>query len=72
MSERRHHGDTVPPDFLLERELAGRWRISVRTLQRWRGVGSGPAFLRLGCRIAYRLSDIESFEAAHTRDGGRR
>ena len=59
------------PDFLLERELAERWRISVRTLQRWRGEGSGPAFLRLGRRVAYRLSDIESFEAAHAHDGGR-
>jgi hypothetical protein len=52
---------------LLENELAQRWRLSARTLQRWRRAGSGPAFLLLGRRVAYRLSDVEGFEAAHLR-----
>ena len=56
---------------LLEDELAHRWRISVRTLQRWRRAGSGPAFLCLGRRIAYRLSDVERFETEHLSAGGR-
>lgn len=60
----------LDPAFLLESELAQRWRISSRTLQRWRRAGEGPTFLRLGRRVAYRLSDVESFEAAHARDGG--
>ena len=51
--------------LLLPRELAQRWRLSVRTLQRWRNAGSGPKFLRLGRRVAYRLADIERFEASH-------
>jgi hypothetical protein len=55
---------------LLEHELATRWRLSARTLQRWRRAGSGPPFLRLGRRVAYRLSDIERFETAHVRVGG--
>jgi hypothetical protein len=56
---------------LLEQELAHRWRVSVRTLQRWRRSRSGPAFLRLGRRIAYRVADVERFETAHLRAGGR-
>ena len=56
---------------LLEHELAQRWRLSVRTLQRWRGAGSGPSFLHLGRRVAYRLSDVERFETAHLSAGDR-
>lgn len=52
------------PHCLREAELAQRWGLHVRTLQRWRTAGSGPAYLRLGRRIAYRLSDVERFEAA--------
>jgi hypothetical protein len=52
------------PEVLSQRELAQRWRLSPRTLERWRWLGQGPAFLRLGRRIAYRLTDIEAFEAA--------
>lgn len=55
---------------LLEPELARRWRLTVRTLQRWRRAGSGPVYLRLGRRIAYRLSDVERFEAKHMRAEG--
>ena len=55
------------PDVLSQHELAQRWRLSPRTLERWRWLGHGPAFLRLGRRIAYRLTDIEAFEAAQRR-----
>ena len=49
---------------LNQRELAQRWGISPRTLERWRSIGFGPAFLKLGGRVAYRLVDVEAFEAA--------
>ena len=52
---------------LNQRELAKRWGISPRTLERWRTIGFGPAFLKLGGRVAYRLADIEAFEAAQLR-----
>jgi hypothetical protein len=48
---------------LTEAELARRWRVSRRSLQRWRAEGSGPAFLRLNGRILYALDDIIGFEA---------
>ncbi|MCX7382580.1 MAG: helix-turn-helix domain-containing protein [Alphaproteobacteria bacterium] len=48
---------------LNQTELARRWRISPRTLERWRWVGQGPVFLKLGGRVVYRLEDIEAYEA---------
>ncbi|HWA84095.1 MAG TPA: helix-turn-helix domain-containing protein [Fimbriimonadaceae bacterium] len=44
-------------------QLARRWCLSPRTLERWRSQKSGPSYLRLGGRIVYRLEDIEAFEA---------
>jgi len=35
--------------------------ITPRTLQRWRVDGTGPAFVRLGRRVAYRQSDIDAW-----------
>lgn len=57
---------------LTQRELADRWRISPRTLERWRWVGQGPSYLRIGGSICYRVEDIESFEAAQCRVAGAR
>jgi len=48
-------------------ELAARWNISHRTLERWRTSGEGPRFLRLVGRIVYRLEGVEAFEAEQTR-----
>ena len=67
----REAGLATERPHLLEAELAQRWRLSERTLQRWRLAGSGPAFLRLGRRVAYRRSEVESLETAHVRAGGR-
>jgi hypothetical protein len=57
--------------LLLPEELAKRWRITARTLQRWRAAGSGPAYLRIGRRVVYRLSDVERFETAQVCAGNR-
>jgi len=54
---------------LNQMELARRWNISPRTLERWRWLSQGPRFLKIGGRIAYRIEDIEAFEAAQLRDG---
>jgi len=51
-----------------QHDLAARWRMSVRTLERWRSQRQGPPFLRLGGRIAYALSDIEAFEQAQRQE----
>jgi hypothetical protein len=44
-------------------ELARRWSISPRTLERWRWTGDGPRYIKLKSRVAYREADVEAFEA---------
>ena len=44
-------------------QLARRWSLSPRTLERWRWLGQGPLYLKIGGRCIYRLDDIEAFEA---------
>lgn len=48
-------------------ELARRWSISPRTLERWRWIGKGPRFLKIGGRVIYRLDEVEAFELRQTR-----
>lgn len=49
-------------------ELSRRWRLSPRTLERWRYQGTGPQYLKVGGRVVYRLDDIEAFEAGQVRE----
>ncbi len=49
---------------LTQSELAERWRISPRTLERWRWLRLGPQYLKIGGRVVYMLADVMSFEAA--------
>jgi predicted site-specific integrase-resolvase len=53
-----------------ENALADRWSISSRTLQRWRQTGQGPAFLKLGGRVVYRVVDVEAYERNNLRTSG--
>jgi len=54
----------MPVRHLTQEELAKRWRISPRTLERWRWLRLGPQYLKIGGRVVYSLEDVESFEAA--------
>jgi hypothetical protein len=51
---------------LNQEQLARRWGVSPRTLERWRWLKQGPNYLRLGGRVLYRLNDVESYEAENT------
>ncbi len=51
-----------PP--LTEAELAARWQVSRRTLQRLRHEGRLPEPFRIGRKILYRAAEITAFEAA--------
>ncbi len=48
-------------------ELARRWKLSPRTLERWRWLGQGPRYLKIGGRVVYRLDDVEAHEARNVR-----
>lgn len=50
------------PEFLSQDDLAGRWKISARTLERWRWLKKGPPYVKVGHRVVYRLQDIELYE----------
>lgn len=41
--------------------------VSARTLQRWRFVGIGPKFLKLGRMVRYRRSDLDAYIDGCTR-----
>ena len=58
-----------PLDIVRERDLAERWQKSVRTLQRWRAKGYGPAHMLIGGSVYYRIDDILAFEARMRRGG---
>ena len=48
-------------------DLARRWNISPRTLERWRWLGQGPRYIKIGGRVVYRGEEVEAFEAQQTR-----
>ncbi|MFN3624674.1 helix-turn-helix domain-containing protein [Elioraea sp.] len=60
-----------PIRHLTQIELAQRWRISPRTLERWRWLGQGPRYLKIGGRVVYRLEDVEAFEDEKRQEAGR-
>ena len=52
---------------LNEAELAKRWGLSPKTLQRWRCEGRGPAYLKLSKRVTYAIEDVVAFEVSQKR-----
>lgn len=54
--------------MLSARELAQRWTLSEKTLERWRMQGTGPKFIKLGSRVLYPLIEIAAHESARTRN----
>ncbi len=52
----------IPSLALTETELAIRWNLSNKTLQRWRIEGIGPIFCKLGSRVMYLVRDIQNYE----------
>ncbi|WP_431285592.1 helix-turn-helix transcriptional regulator [Humitalea sp. 24SJ18S-53] len=57
--------------FLTQAELAYRWRLSERTLEKWRQQRIGPRHLRIGGRVRYPADEVERYEAAQLRGGAR-
>ena len=46
---------------LNENELAQRWGVSPKTLQRWRSEGRGPRYLKLSKRVGYPVDAVIEF-----------
>ncbi len=48
---------------LTPRQLATRWQVSEKTLERWRHTGTGPGFFKIASRILYPLTNVEAMES---------
>jgi hypothetical protein len=55
----------VSDQFLTGKQLARRWGLSRRTLERWRWLDQGPTYVKLGGKVVYRITDIADFERAN-------
>jgi len=53
---------TDKPVFLQPKEVAQRWGISLRTLERWRWLNEGVPYVKIGGLVRYRLDDVKAYE----------
>ena len=52
--------------LLNEEQAAQRLNVAVKTLQKWRGVGGGPRFVKLGRCVRYSAADLEDYITTRT------
>jgi predicted DNA-binding transcriptional regulator AlpA len=52
-------------------ELAARQGVPVRTVYAWNYMGTGPAYLKHGRSVRYRLADVIAWEESHLTGNGR-
>lgn len=57
------------PKFLTQRDVAVRWKLSIRTLEGWRYKGVGPTYTKIRGRVLYSIEAIERFETAGIMSG---
>jgi predicted DNA-binding transcriptional regulator AlpA len=70
MSGTSSQDDPHPTRMLSEADLASRWQVSRRTVQRWRQAGHLPKPFRIGRKFLYRIESIDDFEAMSLVDRG--
>jgi excisionase family DNA binding protein len=63
-------GGHMAVELLTQQQLADELQVSVRTLERWRQEGTGPAFIRVGRSPRYRRSDIDAWLEQQRRSEG--
>ncbi|MEO3938923.1 helix-turn-helix domain-containing protein [Dermatophilaceae bacterium Soc4.6] len=63
---RSHPYPTLPADdeLLTLTEVAAVVRAPIATLRYWRHLGTGPRSFRLGRRVVYRASDLQTWIAS--------
>ncbi len=59
---------TPARSFLDTRRAAKVLGMSSRTLEKWRGLGTGPPFLKLGRRVLYSTTDLEAWIRSRRRN----
>ncbi len=58
---RTHHATDTTAVFLTEQQVADLICQSVRTLQKWRFLGTGPDFYKFGQSVRYKASDLDQW-----------
>ena len=59
------NSDAILTDrYLSELELATRWSVSVKTLQKWRYSGEGPPYQKFVSAVRYSLARLVAYEQA--------
>ena len=57
-----------PGELITPAVAADRLSVTAKVLERWRGTGDGPVFVRLTSKtIRYRPEDLDAFVAGRTR-----
>ena len=75
MSMTERNVDTTPKaeatHFVDERFVAQYFQVSLATVRRWRLVGRGPRYRKLGALVRYSVQDLKVFEDSLPSNGGR-
>jgi len=51
--------------YLNTKELSQYLGVSIATIQRWRGDGVGPVYIKQGTIVRYDICDVEEWIEAH-------
>ena len=54
-----------PEQSFTEKSLAKRWGIDFKTLQKWRGQGIGPPYIKIGIAVRYSPESVKKYEEEH-------
>lgn len=57
-------GGEIMVNLMTEQEVSKRLNVSVASLRRWRLLGRGPAFLKIGSLVRYRPEDLDRWLAS--------
>ncbi|MGN6479485.1 helix-turn-helix domain-containing protein [Luteibacter sp.] len=52
--------------YYTTQEVAEKLRLSPRTLENWRNLRQGPAFIKFGTRVLYSAEALEEYAAQQT------
>lgn len=63
MTETTRDNDNHPHrDLMTPTQLADRWSVTAGHLANLRHQGEGIGYLKIGCRVAYRYTDVIAYE----------
>jgi predicted DNA-binding transcriptional regulator AlpA len=61
----------MAPKYLSPEDLADRYDVALQTVYGWNKSGSGPAYLKIGGLVRYRVADVEAWERSRLVERGR-